>query len=304
MLIEYQFVTAIAVILIPLLFLDATKSYATNLLKLFLTYFMKTVVVITCCFFTFGMYINLGMAMLTTTDLEATSSITLYLFTLILGVILCTNAGKIASTVMSGNPSLGAGDVTQQFRNGMHTMHDAQHMAHMGASAVKGLAHGAQGVVKGGMGAAATLDGMRSAFNSTNEGLSDMQKSGEWSGGEGAKWDHSAAAALGVGAAAIGQSFKDKAYKAFTGEDRLHIDEKNNEKDFIKLGQNVGHGELAHKATFGDLTEQSSKKGNEAAQLKLESISKKEGNKNNAGETNGRLKSAPDPVDTSYGFNK
>lgn len=130
--IEYLIVAAVSCILIPLFFIDATKQFATNILKMFLAYFTKILVTTMMCFFTVSMYIELGAEFCKKTDLSSISTVIVYVFTIALGIFLCKNSGRIASAVISGNPSLGMGDLAREIRGGLHSMHHAGQMLDRG----------------------------------------------------------------------------------------------------------------------------------------------------------------------------
>lgn len=130
--IEYLIVAAVSCILIPLFFIDATKQFATNILKMFLAYFAKILVTTMMCFFTVSMYIELGAEFCQKTDLSSISTVIVYVFTIALGIFLCKNSGRIASAVISGNPSLGMGDLAREIRGGLHSMHHAGQMLDRG----------------------------------------------------------------------------------------------------------------------------------------------------------------------------
>jgi len=54
-LLEFYLVRGIACLLIPLFFIDATKSFATNIIRTVFSYFVKVLVNVTMCFFALNM---------------------------------------------------------------------------------------------------------------------------------------------------------------------------------------------------------------------------------------------------------
>lgn len=146
--IEFLIVAAVSSLLIPFYFIDATKQYAANILKTIFSYFLKIMVTTMMVFFTVTMYINMGSKM-PSLDLSSATSILYFAFTCMLGVILTKNCGKVASAVISGNPSLGMGDVMNEFRGIGRMAHMAQHMAQSAGNDIKKTAGAAQGVVGG-----------------------------------------------------------------------------------------------------------------------------------------------------------
>lgn len=126
--IEYFIVSAISTLFIPLFFIDSTKQFATNILKTIFSYFAKLLVSTTMCFFVLEMWINMGVYACGL-NLSSTVTILYYCFNIVLGVILAKSSGKIASAVISGNPSLGIGDIANEFRSMSHMAHTAGHAA-------------------------------------------------------------------------------------------------------------------------------------------------------------------------------
>lgn len=127
-LIEFLIVAAVSALLIPLYFIDATKSFAANILKTIFSFFVKIMVTTMMVFFVIGLYINMGVRM-PSLDLSSTVAILYYAFTCLLGVLLVKKSGSIAASVISGNPSLGIGDIANEMRGLSHMGHSLQHAA-------------------------------------------------------------------------------------------------------------------------------------------------------------------------------
>lgn len=147
-LIEYLIVAAVSALLIPFFFIDATKQFAMNILKSVFSYFIKILVTTMMIFFVVSMYIDLGSLILARKDLDSIMSLLVYGCITMLGMVLVKNSGKIAGAVISGNPSMGLGDVVNQARGMSHAMHAASHeMKQFGeqlkktGAAVKNVAH-------------------------------------------------------------------------------------------------------------------------------------------------------------------
>ena len=213
-LIEFFYVMVISAILIPLYFIDATKSFVTNMIRTVLSYFIKIVVTISLIFFVMSMYIN-SMINVITNDMSAILWVVYYIYVLMFGLILAKSGGKIAGAVISGQPSMGIGDFTQQ-------MHGMMHAARSGIGMTKQtLQQAKQGVQTVGTGVAnagVTLDGMRNARMAAmnkatswnSQQTSDDSKIDVKQAGRNAAWSY-----LGQSAKQQGQ---DRAYTAFTGQ--------------------------------------------------------------------------------------
>ncbi len=141
--IEFMIVASVSALLIPFYFIDATKNFASNILKMLFTFFVKIIVSTMMTFFVMGLYIRMGTRM-PSLDLNSTTAILYYVFNCMIGVILAKSSGKLASAVISGNPSLGIGDVANEMRGMSHMAHSAAHAIGGMARDVGQAAHQAQ----------------------------------------------------------------------------------------------------------------------------------------------------------------
>lgn len=213
-LIEFFYVMVISAILIPLYFIDATKSFVTNMIRTVLSYFIKIVVTISLIFFVMSMYIN-SMINVITNDMSAILWVVYYIYVLMFGLILAKSGGKIAGAVISGQPSMGIGDFTQQMHGMMHAARSGMGMTKQTLQQAK---QGVQTVGTGVANAGVTLDGMRNArMAAMNEATSwnsqqtsDASKIDVKQAGRSAAWSY-----FGQSAKQQGQ---DRAYTAFTGQ--------------------------------------------------------------------------------------
>ena len=258
-LIEYLIVAAVSCLLIPLFFIDATKQFAANLLRMILSYFVKILVTTMMCFFVLVLYIDLGAAFCSKSDLSSISTILLYVFTIVLGLILVKNSGKIAGSVISGNPSMGLGDIANQMHSMGHAMHSAAHVAQAAKQMYSSAQQTGQGIVRGGMDAYGSYAAANNASSMTKNNLQKSRESGLYSGSDkdisrasrGAFWNT-------VGNAAS-QKIGDKFAKSFTGNERQHLDEKGENNGFLKVGQEFYDGQRMRKATYADVKEAADK---------------------------------------------
>lgn len=273
--IEYLIVVAVSSILIPLLFIDATKNFATNILKTLFSYFMKIMVTTMMCFFTISLYIDLGSKMCGKTNLNSISTILVYVFTLMFGVFLCKTSGKVAAAVISGNPNLGLGDVAGEFRNAAHAAHIASHHMDSAWQKVGGVAKDAANV---GVSAAAnysagkaagkdlqgSLDSMGDKALGTGQGLHSGTSGGRFGG----RFSNTGAAGAAVknhtAMGSLGQQIGDKLFKGITGQDKGHTDEHGLNNGFLQVGQKFTDDQGRERtATLGDVKKAAAKKAEE-----------------------------------------
>ena len=111
------------------------------------------------CFFALNMLCTSCVDMVSE-DMGAVLWILYYVYIILLAFTLVKNSGKVASTVLSGSPSLSLGDITHQ-AHGM--MHSARAASHSMGKLSQGISKGAQTMGSAAVDGKATLDGMRSA---------------------------------------------------------------------------------------------------------------------------------------------
>ena len=252
---EFFLLRAVGTLLIPLLFLDSTKSYAQNLLKLLFSYFFKVLMIVLTCFFTLGLYMDVITFIQTNLDANISLTLVLYLSTLVTGLLISLNAGKLASSLISGQPAMGVGDIAHIGHSMGHMAHSMGHAAQTAGHMAQGAAHMGQGAMRGAMGAAATLDAAGNAASMTKNNLEKSKASGLYSGNDKDIEKASRGAYWSTIGNAVGQKIGDKFAKGFTGNERQHIDENGKNNGFLKVGQEFYDGQRMRKATFADVKE-------------------------------------------------
>lgn len=251
---EFYIVRALAMFLIPMFFLDATKSFAQNLIRLFLTYFMKIMVSVMLCFFALGMFMDTLSLTYNSLDLEATTTLVTYISTMVLGLILAMKAPAIATTIISGQPSMGMGDIARVAGGMAHAAHSMERMAHRGEEFFKKAAKGGQDFARGTANTFQALDSAIVAGRTTGAKIDDAKLSGQWSGNDFDKGMAQTGAFFRTLGSAAGQAIGDKAHKAVFGTDRHHLDsEGKNTEGFWKVGQQVFVGGQQRIATAEDV---------------------------------------------------
>lgn len=171
---EYFITTSIGIIFVPCILFDGTKSFASKLVTLFTSYFIKITVMLLCLFWTFSTYIKTGMMIMTSSNPLNWLNFSYLMFTMLLGFVVTQNAPQVAVTILNGSPQLSMGEF----------LHAAGTIAGGAALAAKGakMAHGA--VQAGGKVADSAVSGVASgiaAAQGTAEGggsRGDALKSG------------------------------------------------------------------------------------------------------------------------------
>lgn len=238
---EYALVTSLATLLIPFLFLDATKSFATNIIKIFLQYFAKIMVVTLAAFYSFYLLIEAGLYLYASgAILETMASIGVYVFCGFLSIVFISGSEKIANILFTGTPQLSMGDIVQGVRDVGMAARGAQSLARMGAKGLGGLGKMAQGGVRGVQSIAAFGSGLRQAGQSARDAVTGS--TGFTNDAQGQKMAGQAAgsARWAYVGAAVGQGLKDAATKLFTGRDAQHFNEDGSKISSMHSFQGVG----------------------------------------------------------------
>ena len=206
----------------------------------------------------------------TFTDLDLSASMTLVLYATVLltGLMLSLGAPKLASSLISGQPAMGIGDIAHIGHSMGHMAHSMGHAAQTAGRTAKGAAHMGQGAVRGAMGAKATLDAAGNAASMTKNNLEKAKASGLYSGDDKDIEKASRGAYRSTIRNAVGQKIGDKFAKGFTGNERQHIDEKGKNNGFLKVGQEFYDEKASRmrKATFADVQQAANSSAEKNAQ--------------------------------------
>lgn len=175
---EYIIVTSTAILLIPLLFLDATKSYAQNIIKIFLQYFAKMMMVNIAIFFALGLFLDAGINTFMSSSMNTVTALGYYLLVLMFGVTFILSSEKIANILFTGTPQMSTGDIVHAVHEGTHAAQALGKVGGAGVKAVQNLGKGGQAMVRGGQGIAAMLSGSKAASDEAKEQMAHALDAG------------------------------------------------------------------------------------------------------------------------------
>lgn len=262
-LLEFYLVRGIACLLIPFFFIDATKSYAENIIKILLTYFFKILITVFICYFALGLFLDVVTQTVATADTNSSLTLITYLFTIFMGVMFCGKVPEILSVVMSGNPSMGFRTILQSARGAIHTASHLGGAAKVVKDASNAIKDAVQGGVGMGMGAVSAISGAGRAFDTTKKGIEELNSVYRSSGGAGISESEANKKAFGAAFKTLGsaglQSMGDSLNKAFTGQDKRRSED---DGKTLSFGQEFkDEGGHMRKADFGDMQRQAGIKG-------------------------------------------
>jgi type IV secretion system protein TrbL len=107
---EYFVVTSVGVIFIPFCLWDGTKSFAAKLVTLFSSFFIKIMVMILCVFWVYGMFLDMGMAIMASDNPLSLVNLGHFIFSCLLAWVVTQNGPQIAVTILNGSPQLSMGE--------------------------------------------------------------------------------------------------------------------------------------------------------------------------------------------------
>ena len=200
---EYFIVSSMGVIFIPCVLFDGTKTYASKLITLFLSFFVKITVTIMCLFFVINMFAINADVIIKSGHPCSLSNFAYLLFTILLGFILTQNAPQVALTILNGTPQLSMGE-----------------FLHAAGTAAAGAALAKKGATMAAKTAAPVVKG-------ANAGIAEgaAAAAGAWKGaGEagasfGTKFKMAAGAGFKQTASAFDSGIKDYASRLITGKE-------------------------------------------------------------------------------------
>lgn len=200
---EYFIVTSMGVIFIPCILFDGTKTYASKLIMLFLSFFVKITVTIMCLFFVVNMFSASASVIISSGHPCSMANFAFLLFTIFLGFILTQNAPKVAMTMLNGNPELSMGEF-------LHAAASIGFGARLGARASDFAHKKAAPVVKGAN--AGIAEGAAAAAGA-------WKGAGEAGAGFGTKFKMAAGAGFKQTASAWSSGIKDYKSRLLTGKE-------------------------------------------------------------------------------------
>ncbi len=200
---EYFIVSSMGVIFIPCVLFDGTKTYASKLITLFLSFFVKITVTIMCLFFVINMFAINADVIIKSGHPCSLSNFAYLLFTILLGFILTQNAPQVALTILNGTPQLSMGE-----------------FLHAAGTAAAGAALAKKGATMAAKTAAPVVKGANAGIAEGASAAAGAWKgAGEAGAGFGTKFKMAAGAGIRQTASAWDSGIKDHASRLITGKE-------------------------------------------------------------------------------------
>lgn len=200
---EYFIVSSMGVIFIPCVLFDGTKTYASKLITLFLSFFVKITVSIMCLFFVVNMFATNASVIISSGHPCSLSNFAYLMFTILLGFILTQNAPQVAMTMLNGTPQLSMGE-----------------FMHAAGTAAAGAVLAKKGATMAAKKAAPVVQGANAGFAEGAAAAAGAWKgAGEAGAGFGTKFKMAAGAGFRQTASAWDSGIKDHASRLITGKE-------------------------------------------------------------------------------------
>lgn len=120
MILEYHIVTTISYILLPLMLFDGTKQYAMKLAGTFMAFFIRILTFTAVFYFAIDTYMQMLYSQFGgLTDPGSVQSFSHVILSCLLCIMLIKKVPQLAQTILSGSPSMGAGDAIQTARGAL-----------------------------------------------------------------------------------------------------------------------------------------------------------------------------------------
>ena len=111
--IEYSICSSFSIILIPCLLFDGMKDMVQKILPSLFAQAVKLSMIVICMFFCADTYLDLAIDTIASKTPFDINQFAYVLFTLVLVFALCSNAPKLAVTLLSGQPQMSMGEFVQ-----------------------------------------------------------------------------------------------------------------------------------------------------------------------------------------------
>ena len=108
--IEYEITTGFSMVLLPCLLFDGLKDMANKILPSLLAQAIKLCMIQLCMYFCLNIFLGVSIKSITEPEAMDIKQFFYIVFTMLLTLALCSNAPKLATTMLTGNPQMSMGE--------------------------------------------------------------------------------------------------------------------------------------------------------------------------------------------------
>lgn len=256
--IEYAVVASFAVILVPCMLFDGLKDLFNKILPTLMAQAIKLVMIIICLYWCILSFVQIGKNIVTNDAAFDLKLFAFVAFNLVLVLAICSNAPKLASTLLTGQPQMSMGE----FAGAAGSLIGG---AVGGAKLAGGIVKGAAGAVKGGVQKGANAIGnVAQTVGSAKQGAKQSFQKAKEEGKGGVKSVlHGAGGAIGgtvkETGRQIGNGIKEGVHNLASGKKGFSSSFQTQAQNAKRAGAKLSYGDYV-KQRFAQGTQNESKK--------------------------------------------
>lgn len=256
--IEYAVISSFAVLLVPCMLFDGLKDLSNKILPSLMAQAIKLMMIIICLYWCILSFVQIGKNIVTNDAAFDLKLFAFVAFNLVLILAICSNAPKLASTLLTGQPQMSMGE----FAGAAGTLFaGAVGAAKLGGGAIKGAGGAVSGVVQKG---ADAIGNVAQTIGSAKQGAKQSFQKAKEEGKGGVKSVlHGAGGAIGgtlkETGRQIGSGIKEGVHNLASGQKGSSSSFKTQAQNAKKVGSNLSYGDYV-KQRFAQGSQHESKK--------------------------------------------
>lgn len=256
--IEYAVISSFAVLLVPCMLFDGLKDLSNKILPSLMAQAIKLMMIIICLYWCILSFIQIGKNIVTNDAAFDLKLFAFVAFNLVLILAICSNAPKLASTLLTGQPHMSMGEFVGAAGSMLGAAAGA---AKLGGGAVKGAAGAVSGAAKNG---ANSIGNIAQSAGAAKQGAKESFEKAKEQGKGGVKSAlHGAAGAVGGAiketGRQVGSGIKERARNLASGQKGLSSTFQAQAKKAKKAKTNLSYGDYV-KQRFAQGAQHESKK--------------------------------------------
>lgn len=256
--IEYAVISSFAVLLVPCMLFDGLKDLSNKILPSLMAQAIKLMMIIICLYWCILSFVQIGKNIVTNDAAFDLKLFAFVAFNLVLILAICSNAPKLASTLLTGQPQMSMGEFVGAAGS---LLGGAAAAAKLGGGAIKGAAGAVSGATQKGANA---IGNAAQTLGAAKQGAKQSFQKAKEEGKGGIKSTlHGAAGAIGgtikETGRQIGNGIKEGVHNLASGQKGSSSSFKTQAQKAKKLGSNLSYGDYV-KQRFAQGSQHESKK--------------------------------------------
>lgn len=256
--IEYAVISSFAVLLVPCMLFDGLKDLSNKILPSLMAQAIKLMMIIICLYWCILSFVQIGKNIVTNDAAFDLKLFAFVAFNLVLILAICSNAPKLASTLLTGQPQMSMGEFVGAAGS---LLGGAAAAAKLGGGAIKGAAGAVSGAAQKGANA---IGNAAQTLGAAKQGAKQSFQKAKEEGKGGIKSAlHGAGGAIGgtlkETGRQIGSGIKEGVHNLASGQKGSSLSFKTQAQNAKKVGSNLSYGDYV-KQRFAQGSQHESKK--------------------------------------------